>query len=54
MIDLDIVNDEIMALEERETSYAVIQKLAWLYTVRDHISDDSEEMTEELGTGRIK
>lgn len=38
MIDLDTIEMEIRALEARgETTYAQCQRLAWLYTVRDHL-----------------
>ena len=36
MIDLKEIEEEIRCLEDGETSYANIQKLSWLYTVRDH------------------
>ena len=37
MIELDEINSEIEKLESQPTSYTVIQRLSWLYTVRDHI-----------------
>ena len=36
MIDLNEINGEIEKLENEPLSYGTIQKLAWLYTVRDH------------------
>ena len=37
MISLDEINGEITKLENQQASYAVIEKLSWLYTVRDHL-----------------
>lgn len=40
MVDLSIVEDEIAALEaEPETTYDLCERLACLYTVRDHIKE---------------
>ena len=36
MLDICQIEEEIKILENGETSYANIEKLAWLYTVRDH------------------
>lgn len=38
MIDLNEIEEEIKALENGETSYENIQKLSWLYTVREHFN----------------
>ena len=38
MISLDEINDEIAKLESQPASYATIEKLSWLYTVKDHLS----------------
>lgn len=39
MLNLDEINKEILMLESnRDTTYAVVEKLAMLYTVRDHIT----------------
>lgn len=38
MINLDIIEKEILDLEKKDTSYATIERLSWLYTVRDHIN----------------
>lgn len=35
MIDLEVIKDEIAALEEEDTTYETCEKLAWLYVVRD-------------------
>lgn len=41
MINLGIIDGEIASLEEKKTSYDVIERLAWLYIVKDHICDNS-------------
>lgn len=39
MLNLDEINKEILMLESnRDTTYAVVEKLAMLYVVRDHIT----------------
>lgn len=39
MLNLDVINDEILMLEsKRDTTYAVVEKLAPLYVVRDHLT----------------
>lgn len=38
MLNADEINREIADLESQQTTYAVIQKLSWLYTVKDHLS----------------
>ena len=38
MINLDEINGEIAKLEAQATTYQVIERLAWLYIVRDHIT----------------
>lgn len=37
MINLDLINGEIAALEEEKPTHVSMQKLAALYIVRDHI-----------------
>ena len=37
MISLEQLNGEISALEEEKPTYAIMQKLADLYVVRDHM-----------------
>lgn len=39
MIDLVIIQEEIDDLENGETTYESIQKLAWLYIVKDHLEE---------------
>lgn len=36
MIDIKLINEEINKLENCDTSYAVCEKLAILYIVREH------------------
>ena len=42
MINLKEIDEEIKALEQGETTYENIQKLAWLYTVREHFLPPQE------------
>ena len=44
MIDIDEINSEIEKLENQPMSYGTIQKLSWLYTVRDHARPCTEKM----------
>ena len=39
-MSIDEITNEISRLEEGETNWTNIQKLAWLYTVQDHLSED--------------
>lgn len=41
MISVDEINRAILEHEERDTTYANCEKLAWLYIVRDHITGNS-------------
>ena len=41
MIDINEINEEIKKLENSETCYKVCEKLAMLYTVRDHYKNDT-------------
>lgn len=45
-MDVSEIRDEITALEQGDTNWQNIQKLAWLYTVYDHmtISDNSNRI----------
>lgn len=51
MLDLEKINAEIKSLEEtRCTTYGVCEKLAMLYTIRDHYAGGevtSDEVMEE-------
>lgn len=57
MIDIAVVEDEIAAVEaETETTYDICERLACLYTVRDHLkakqhdeSKSSEFLTAAVG-----
>lgn len=39
MLDCELILDEIEEMESKETSYETIQKLAWLYIVKDHLDE---------------
>lgn len=41
MISIDEIEKTIIDLESKETSYAVCEKLSYLYIVRDHIKPSS-------------
>ena len=43
---IDEINSEIAKLENQPASYANIERLAWLYIVRDHLTDVRGEMPE--------
>ena len=49
MVSVEDIDREILELERRDTSYAVIERLCWLYVVRDHMRDDTKERTGDLG-----
>ena len=38
MVNLDEVNGEIAKLESQPSTYVTIERLAWLYVVRDHLT----------------
>ena len=40
-MDIREIEEEIVKLEEADTSWQNIQKLSWLYTVHDHMAGDS-------------
>lgn len=43
MIDISVIEDEIAAIEaEDETTYETCERLACLYTVRDHLKAKSD------------
>ena len=42
MANLDEINGEISRLESQAATYASIERLAWLYIVRDHLSSGNE------------
>ena len=37
MISLDLVNESIIELEQKDTSFANCERLAWLYIVKDNL-----------------
>jgi len=49
MINLDIIEQEILDLEKHDTSYATIERLAWLYIVRDNL----QPLTKAKSTGDL-
>lgn len=52
MIDIDVIDSEIAALEDEETTYETCEQLAWLYVVRDHVGarEDPETVPDVPGT----
>ena len=48
MINLDEINGEIVRLESQTQTYVTIEKLAWLYIVKDHITLSSPAVREEF------
>jgi hypothetical protein len=48
MLNIDTINKEILELEKHDTTYATCEKLACLYTVRDHLTKYEEPETEML------
>lgn len=57
MLDLSVIEDEIAAIEtEGETTYDACERLACLYTVRDHLKakdNDSDTVSSEFLTASI-
>lgn len=52
MISLDEINREIARLENMPTTLAVVERLSWLYIVRDHISPSSFRVEEPIPEGK--
>lgn len=50
MLDLDIIYDEIEALEAEETTYETCEKLASLYIVRDALEKEESVTGPMLGS----
>ena len=44
MVSIETIEEEILDLEKRDTSYAVCERLAWLYIVRDHLKSNMQPM----------
>lgn len=49
MISIETIENEILELESRDTSWTNVEHLAWLYIVRDHLKACEPEVT----TGEI-
>lgn len=45
MVSIETIEEEILNLEKRDTSYAVCERLAWLYIVRDHLKKPAADDT---------
>jgi hypothetical protein len=50
MISIEEIDRTILELEERDASYAVCEKLAYLYIVRDHFQPIARQELEVGGT----
>ena len=46
MVDLDIINGTIAEWESKDLTFVVVERLAWLYVVRDHILMNKTEEVE--------
>lgn len=54
MVSIETIEREIIELEKRDTSYAVCERLAWLYTVRDHLkAKEMPVVAEASKTGKL-
>lgn len=55
MVDLEIIEQEILSLEAKDTSFAVVERLAWLYIVKDHLrTTQTKKLTEQLSGDEFK
>lgn len=45
VLSIETIEEEILNLEKRDTSYAVCERLAWLYIVRDHLKKPTVDAT---------
>ena len=43
MVDIDIINGTIAEWEAKDLTFVVVERLAWLYIVRDHAIMQSKE-----------
>ena len=51
MIDIDIINGTIAEWEAKDLTFVVVERLAWLYIVRDHaIISSNEEKGQDVVT----
>lgn len=48
MINLEEVEKTILDLEKKDTTYAVCERLAWLYIVRDHLTAGNVRTAAEI------
>lgn len=53
MISIEQINGEISALEEEKPTYVVMQKLADLYTVRDHMVMGAKSPTPSVAVSEV-
>lgn len=51
MVNLETINREILDLEQRDTTFATCERLAWLYVVRDHLTGQQQKQAVPLETG---
>lgn len=52
MLNVDEINKEILMLESKhDTTYSVIERLAPLYIVRDHLCENKQSRTTVLDSG---
>lgn len=50
MISIDEIERTILELEQKDTSYAVCEKLCWLYICRDHLKPVQIPETKTVST----
>lgn len=51
MISLDILNQDILDLERNhDTTWATVERLAWLYIVRDHLTGGASKSAKPVST----
>ena len=44
MVNIETIEQEILELEQKDASYAVVERLAWLYIVKEHLAPKREEV----------
>lgn len=49
IVNLQEIEREILDLEKKDTTYAVCERLAWLYVVRDHLKVEMVEEKKKAG-----
>lgn len=50
MVSLEEIQKEIIELEKKDTCYAVCERLAWLYVVRDHLAPSKPQKPQDPAT----